>query len=92
MPVVTVLAILAIAVALGAFAMWAEDVTMFGPGKTHALAESAEAFCLEHCKTPNGKCPLSLSEREQCPLFQFVEADMATTMSADHMAHLKAVA
>ncbi|NNG17079.1 MAG: hypothetical protein HKM89_11425 [Gemmatimonadales bacterium] len=71
------LAIVAI-VAIGAFVISrVEGLTFFAPKSSKRLTSSVEGFCVGDCRTADGSCPLHV-ERDDCPLWRFVEADVST--------------
>jgi len=82
MPPLTVLAILGIAVVMTLVAMRVDKVGLFAPKKTSGVRGSAQAFCLDHCRTDEGECPLELDPKD-CPLWHYVEADMETDLRFD---------
>ena len=71
------LAIVAI-VAIGSFVISRiEGLTLFAPKSSKRLTASVEGFCVGDCRTLDGSCPLHI-EREDCPLWRFVRADVPT--------------
>ncbi len=67
--------ILGIAALLIGFAMWAEDLALFGPKHARQLKGSAQRFCLDRCRLPDGSCPEHLAP-EDCPLWHYVREDI----------------
>jgi hypothetical protein len=76
----TLLAILALALVFGYIVLRIEKLTLFGPKSTAGITPSADAFCTNHCRLVDGRCPLSGSQARalNCALWKFVEADVAT--------------
>ena len=76
----------------------AAAVAAFWAGRRHArrrtghLAGAAQAFCLEHCRLPDSRCPLLRADmrREDCPLWRFVTADLSADLNVDADAPLGA--
>ncbi len=81
MPPLSVLAILAIFVALTFFVSRVEGLTFLAPKSTKRIKGAAQHFCLDECQE-DGKCPLVMSV-EDCPLWQFVNADIRTDVRVD---------
>jgi hypothetical protein len=77
MPVFTVLSILAIFVILAFIASRIDGLAFLAPKSTKRLRGAAQAFCLDQCRTTTGTCPIGVEPR-QCPMWQFVDADMPT--------------
>jgi hypothetical protein len=75
-----ILAILAIAVALGFVVARAEGLGFFVPRTTRGIGSSAQRFCTRSCRLADGNCPLTKSEARaaDCPLWKYVEADTPT--------------
>lgn len=85
MPPLAVLAILALFLVLAAVAIYAEDLAAFAPRRTRALKGAAQRFCLDRCRLENDACPLTAygMDRESCPLWRFVHADLSTNLPTD---------
>ncbi len=77
-----VIAIVLIALVMALLVSRAEGLALFAPKSTKRVKGSAQAFCLDHCRTADGSCPLGLRPKD-CPLWQFVEADLPTGVRAD---------
>jgi hypothetical protein len=77
-----VIAIVLIATAMAILVMRVEGLALFAPGRTTRIKGSAQAYCLDHCRNPDGSCPLGLRAKD-CPLWQFVEADLPTDLRTD---------
>ena len=87
MPPVTILAIVALAVILLLIATRIEGLALFAPKSTHGVRGSAQRFCLDQCKLPDGRCPLSVGnlEPEDCPLWKFVAAGLPTDLRLNRL-------
>lgn len=81
MPPLMVIALVGIAVLVVALARL-EGNALFGPSRTTRVRGAAQSFCLDHCRTPEGACPLGLAS-ERCPLWQFVAADLPADQPVD---------
>ena len=82
MPSLAVLAIIIVAVVIGLFAIKLEGLALFAPKSTKHIRGTAQTFCLDHCRTPDGECPLGF-EVEDCPLWQFVDEDLPSDSRVD---------
>ena len=82
MPPLTVLAILAIFIALATFMSRLEGLTIFAPKSTRWMKGAAQEFCLDRCRTPAGECPLELKPHA-CPMWQLIGADLRTDQRPD---------
>ncbi len=71
MPSWIILAIVGLFALLVVLATRSEGLRLFGPRTTRQLEGSAQRFCLDHCRLPDGSCPLSLKPQD-CPLWQYV--------------------
>ncbi len=91
MPPFTVLAILAIGIAMLVVASRIDGLALFAPKSTKRVAGSAHRFCTDQCKTVEGECPLAetLERPEDCPLWKFIEADVPTDVQGSPFAGLK---
>lgn len=92
MPTLTILVIIAIFVALSVlFALWIDGSALFAPRSTKRIAGSAGKFCVHECRSAEGECPLSRFgvQPEDCPLWNFVNADLPTQVHGSPFAHLK---
>lgn len=82
MPPLTVLAILGIFAVLAFVVCRLEGLTVFAPKSTQWVRGAAQQFCLDRCRTPEGKCPLAL-DPDACPMWQFIQADVRTDQRID---------
>ncbi len=82
MPTLLVIAILVLALVMALLVSRAEGLAPFAPKSTKRVKGSAQSFCLDYCRTADGRCPLGLRPKD-CPLWQFVEADLSTTVRTD---------
>lgn len=89
----TVLAILAVFVVAALVVARVDGLALFVPKRTHALSDSAGVFCLEHCQTAGGECPLGATGMvpADCPLWRFIDADLRTKPYGNPFAHLRLV-
>jgi len=87
MPPLTILAIVALAVVLMLIAVRADGLALFAPKHTDRMRGVAQRFCLDQCKMPDGRCPLTVGnlEPEDCPLWKFVAAGLPTDMRLNRM-------
>lgn len=87
MPPLTILAIVALAVILMLIASRVEGLALFAPKRTDRMRGSAQRFCLDQCKMPDGRCPLTVGnlEPEDCPLWKFVAAGLPTDMRLNRL-------
>jgi hypothetical protein len=90
MPPLTVLSILAIFVILAFFVSRIEGLAFFAPKSTTRIKGAAQSFCLDQCQTDDGKCPLEV-EVKDCPMWQFVSADLRTDLRIDPFRQLGGV-
>jgi hypothetical protein len=90
MSALTIWSLLAAGAAIGATAFWAGHRT--ARRRTSQLEGAAQSFCIEHCRLPDGRCPLLRSDmrREDCPLWRLIEADAPTRKPVDTEAPLGA--
>jgi len=88
---VTVLVILALAVGLTIVITRLDGLAFLAPKSTKRVARSAHMFCVNHCRAPDGTCPLEEvgKRREECALWTFVDADVPTVGYGDPFAHLR---
>ena len=105
MPPLTVLSILAIFVIMAFFVSRIEGLTFFAPKSTTRLKGAAQTFCLDQCQTDDGQCPLYVEpycsmwefqcplpvEPKNCPMWQFVNADLRTDLRIDPFRQLGGV-
>jgi hypothetical protein len=82
MPLLTILAILALATLLTVIAMRGEGLALFAPGKSARITGAAQQFCLDQCQHTDGSCPLG-DQAKACPLWGFVRADLNTGVAVD---------
>lgn len=82
MPPLSVIAILAIAVVMIGVVCRVDGVALFAPKSTKRIKGAAQRYCLDQCRTADGHCPLAL-EPSDCPLWQFVKADLQTDTRID---------
>jgi len=82
MPLLTILAILALAFTLTLIAMRSQGLAMFAPGKSAHLRGAAQQYCLDHCQHADRSCPLG-DKAQECPLWGFVQADLDTGAAVD---------
>lgn len=82
MPPLMVIAIVLIATAMAMLICHAEGLTLFAPKSTKRIKGSAQRFCLDHCRHPDGSCPLGLRPCD-CPLWRYVETDLPTDARVD---------
>ena len=87
MPSLTILAIVALAVVVLLIATRVEGLALFAPKTTSRMRGSAQRFCLDQCKLPDGRCPLSLGNLvpEDCPLWKFVAAALPTDLRLNRL-------
>jgi hypothetical protein len=90
MPPLTVLSILAIFVILAFFVSRIEGLAFFAPKSTMRLKGAAQTFCLDQCQTDDGQCPLHVVPKD-CPMWQFVNADLRTDLRIDPFRQLGGV-
>ncbi len=79
-PLAAVLAISALFIIGVAFIARTEGLAFLAPKSTAGLNRAAAHFCHDDCRTPDGRCPLSIDAGEtlNCPLWKFIDADMPT--------------
>ncbi len=82
MPPLTVLAIMAIFLILAFFVSRLEGLAFLAPKSTKRIKGAAQSFCLDQCRTADGKCPLVM-RTDDCPLWRFVDADLRTDQRVD---------
>lgn len=87
MPPLTILAIVALAVTLMLIASRMEGLALFAPKRTDHMRGAAQRFCLDQCKMPDGRCPLTVGnlEPEDCPLWKFIAAGLPTDMRLNRL-------
>ncbi len=87
MPPLTILAIVALAVVLMLIASRMDGLALFAPKSTDRMRGSAQRFCLDQCRMPDGRCPLTVGnlEPEDCPLWKFVAAGLPTDMRLNRL-------
>lgn len=87
MPPLTILAILGLAVTLILVASRMDGLALFAPKSTDRMRGTAQGFCLDHCRMPDGRCPLTLGnlEPEDCPLWKFVAAGLPTDLRLNRL-------
>jgi hypothetical protein len=87
----TVLAVLAVFVIAAFVVARVDGLAFLGPRRTHALSDSAGVFCLEHCQTAGGECPLAATGMvpAECPLWRFIDADLRTEPYGNPFAQLR---
>ncbi len=87
MPPLTILAILGLAVTLILVASRMDGLALFAPKSTDRIRGTAQRFCLDHCRRPDGRCPLTLGnlEPEDCPLWKFVAAGLPTDLRLNRL-------
>ncbi len=87
MPPLTILAILGLAVTLILVASRMDGLALFAPKSTDRIRGTAQRFCLDHCRMPDGRCPLTLGnlEPEDCPLWKFVAAGLPTDLRLNRL-------
>ena len=90
MPPLTVLAILAIFVILAFFISRIEGLAFLAPKSTARIKGAAQSFCLDQCQTEDGACPLDVAVKD-CPMWQFVNADLQTDLRVDPFRQLGGV-
>ena len=81
-PLAAVLVIVGIFAALAALVCWAEGLAIFAPRHTASLTGTAQHFCVDTCRLPDGSCPLAARgvARIECPLWAFVGARLPTNL------------
>lgn len=90
MPPLTVLAIVGIFLVLAVMMSRIEGLAFLAPKSTTRLKGAAQSFCLDQCQTDDGKCPLAV-EVKDCPLWQFINADLQTDLRIDPFRQLGGV-
>jgi hypothetical protein len=77
----SLLGILALFTILAIFMARVDGLAFMAPRSTRGIRASAHGFCTDSCRS-GGLCPLTgTTERAgNCPLWQYVEADVPTTV------------
>ncbi|MFQ5704203.1 MAG: hypothetical protein ACE5HT_09290 [Gemmatimonadales bacterium] len=90
----TMLAVIAVFVLLSLVIAQIDGLAFLAPKSSKRIAASAGTFCVNQCQRADGQCPLVEvgRNRAECPLWQFVEADLPTVMYGDPFAYLHKVA
>lgn len=90
-PLYTLLAILLLVAVFGFVVARVEGLALFAPKRTRQVAPSAQVFCADRCRTPDGRCPLTgtTGRAADCPLWKFVAADVPTSLYGNPFAHLR---
>lgn len=80
MAALTILGITLLFAGLLAVILRRERLALFAPRSTAAIRDSARAFCEGACRGSQEFCPLGYrnEQREACPLWRFVRADLPT--------------
>jgi hypothetical protein len=86
-----IIPIAALFVGLTYLLLKADGLALFAPKRTRRMNRAAEGFCTDRCRTPDGRCPLlEVSEqREACPLWRFINADVSTIEYGSPFAELE---
>lgn len=68
-----------------------DGLAWLAPKRTSRVAGSAQYFCDNHCKNPDGSCPLVEVHlrREDCPLWRFIHADLPTMQEGNPFAQVE---
>ena len=90
MPPLAVLAILAIFLTLSSFVSRLEGLTFLAPKTTKRIVGAAQTFCLDQCRTTDGRCPLE-TDPKTCPMWRFVRADLPTDQRIDPFRELSEI-
>jgi len=87
----TVLVILTVSFVLTFVISRMDGLAFLAPKSTKRIAHSAHLFCVDHCRAPDGTCPLERvgKQREDCALWTFVGADVPTVAHGNPFAHLR---
>ena len=85
------LVIFGIFVVLAALFARFDGLAWLAPKRTARVSGTAQHFCDHYCKNHDGSCPLVKVElqREECPLWRFINADLPTMQAGDPFGHLK---
>jgi hypothetical protein len=71
-----------LAIAFGFLIARKDGLGFLVPRSTRGITTSAQSFCSERCRTATGHCPLTHSSEAaaDCPLWNYVHADMPTAV------------